>query len=115
MDPLKLLTEELEKKRKAIIPLREAIQKKAGFENNGETSAEGDTMKKRKIYLTNAQARKLQAELQAEREGSADSSQRDFRSNKTQPGKENQELATVKYVSEPKKSIPKSEVYKRLR
>ena len=114
MDPLKLLTEELEKKRKAIIPLREAIQKKAGFENNGETSAEGDTMKKRKIYLTNAQARKLQAELTA-REGSADSSQRDFRSNKTQPGKENQELATVKYVSEPKKSIPNAEVYKRLR
>lgn len=109
------LNAEIEKKRKSSEPLRDAVTavSESASANDVIPSAQE---KKKKVYMTNGQAKKLQAELSV-RVGAAslasgtDSILEDSGAGPLSP----EQISANKSAIEGKKVIPRAEVFKRLR
>ena len=110
--PVDLLKEELDRKRKAIEPLKEALA--ASGSSSPALGAAGE--KKKKVYMTNGQVRKLQAELSigvgaasSNRSGGQEGDGSEHPDGPLSPDQ------IHKVVVEGKKLLPRAEVFKRLR
>ncbi len=116
MDSLSVLTSE-ERKRKVTEPLRDVVAVTTDSSETIATAASPVQEKKKKVYLTNGQAKKLQAELLVRVNAADDAA---LGSNSNAGGFDvgplsPEQISAQKSAVEGKKMIPKTEVFKRLR
>jgi hypothetical protein len=118
MDPLAILKQELDRKRKITEPLREAVATpSADSQASDSTSSQPveKQEKKKKVYLTNGQARKLQAELTVRVGGDMVDGVAGQKEGDHGGALSPEQISAQKSAMEGKKMIPNSEVFKRLR
>jgi hypothetical protein len=115
MDSLSILKAEMERKRKVTEPLRDAVA--LATDSGSAADATNPVQeKKKKVYLTNGQAKKLQAELlvRVSVDDAALGSNSNAEGNEVGPLSPEQ-ISAHKSAVEGKKIIPRTEVFKRLR
>ncbi len=109
--------DELEKKRKVTEPLQDAVAQASNSSGAaGNAAASPVQEKKKKVYLTNGQAKKLQSELlmRVSVDDAASGSIGNADGIEVGPLSPEQ-ISAHKSAVEGKKMIPKTEVFKRLR